>query len=347
MGKGRNIVWCVLAFLAGDYVGSILTFPPLLYLSAALVTAFITNVFRKPVLFLVAFFLLGTSMIQIGRMPPVFPQSKLTYKALLIKQSLSAYLESFLPQGDELAILKALAIGDKSDISFSLKETYRATGAMHLLALSGLHVGIIYKMASTALSPLGGSTLKRVIRSLIIMSFLWSFALISGMSPSICRAVLMFTLYELSEYISNSKDGPCALAESALITVCINPEAPWTISFQLSYAALVAIFTIYPVLLKMLSTRSKILKYLWSSLCLALSCQMTCGTLSYLYFGTFPKYFLLTNLLAVPTATAVMYSVSASLLTHSIPIAGCISSSMMNSLLHLLNYIIRTISSLP
>jgi len=347
MGKGRYIVWCSLAVLAGDYLGGILSFHPLIYLAASLSISIISAIYRRPVLLLLSLVMLGAAAIQIGRMPPITPQSHLAYWAAHIKSALSDYLESFISEGDELAILKALAIGDKSDISFELKETYRESGAMHLLALSGLHVGIIYKIVSAALVPLGGSTFWRILRSALILVFLWSFALISGMSPSICRAVLMITIYELSEYISGNKDGPCALAESAIITVIVDPEAPWTISFQLSYASLVAIFVIYPRMRTLLSTRSRTLSFVWNSLCLAISCQITCGTLSYLYFGTFPKYFLLTNLLAVPTATAVMYSVSASLLTHNIPFLGHLTASIMEQMIHLLNFIVRTIATLP
>lgn len=353
MWKGRYIVFCVLAFIAGDILGGIISFPPAVWLLTAVLLAALC--LRHPSLaaFALAFAALGAAGVQIGRMPPAGETPAIRLWASGLKERFSVFLETILPPGDELSILKALAIGDKSEISRSLKADYRTSGAMHLLALSGLHVGIIYGITALALRPLGGSRPARRLRSAVTLAFLWLFAMVSGLSASIFRAVMMITIYELSDHISGERDGLTALAASALIATLLDPESPRDIGFQLSYSAMVAIFVIFPRLRKLLRTRSGLLQRIWDMIAVSISCQATCGLLAWLYFGTFPRYFLLTAIFAVPAATAVMYAVAAALATSWLPAAGLpgtVASStaaLLRALLHALNWIIATIASLP
>lgn len=344
--RGREIIFCTIFFLVGNSLGGWIPIAPLPYLLMAAISASLALRFRNAAVILLCFLFLGVSGVQIDLCTQDEAPSAIASLAFRCKRSFSLFLERFVPPGDELAILKALAIGDKSDISRSLRQVYREAGAMHLLALSGLHVGIIYGIATLALSFLGGSTAAKVFRSAVTLLFLWSYAVVSGLSPSICRAVVMITVYEISVFVTNGRDGLTSLAASALLITIFSPEAPRNIGFQLSYSAVLAIHTIHPRLNALLDTKSRLLKAVWGSLSIAISCQATCGVLGWLYFGTFPRYFLLTNLLAVPLATVVMYLIAVGIISSALPGLSGISAAFLEKTLRLLNKVLEIISGL-
>ena len=353
MRKGRGILIFALVFTAGDLLGGALTLPPVFYLLSAAAACASAILLREKVgdtctfsVLLLAALLLGAATCQVGRMPPSPPESAIRAAASRARADFSLYLGTILPEGDELAVARALAIGDKGSLTRDLRAVYRESGAMHLLALSGLHVGIIYGILSLVLSPLGGGRLRR-LRVAVILGFLWVFAVISGLSPSILRAVLMITLFEISQFFSGQRNGPAALAFSAVLSILLNPEAPRQLSFQLSYSAVTGIYLVYPRLRLLLSTRSRLLGYVWNVACISISCQLTCGVLSYIYFGTFPRYFLVTNLLAIPLATVVMYALAAALLgAVALPFLRPLLSATLLHSLRLLNHILSIIASL-
>lgn len=346
MWKGRDMAVCALAFLAGDFFSSWLTLPPESYLVAALFSAAAAAVRRSRITLLLTLFLLGATATQVGRMPPTPAETALKQRCNALKDKTSDYLGTILGDGDELAVLKALAIGDRSELPYRLKADYRRSGAMHLLALSGLHVGIIYKLLGYLLFFLGGTPWLRRLRSIVIVLLLWLFAMVSGMSPSIGRAVLMITLYELSPLFGARRDGLTALAVAAILITLFNPEAPRMIGFQLSFMACLAIFTVFPSMRGLLKTECRLLAYVWDCLSLAISCQLFTGPLSYFYFGCFPRYFMVTNLLTVPLVGMAVYLIAASVLTSGIPLIGPLTAEALETSVHMLNYIVSSIASL-
>ena len=353
MWQGREIILCTLALLGGNLLGDAFALSPWIYLALSLVFSFVA--LRRPTLpwLLLCLLGLGAASVQVGRMPPVEGPSAVVQWAAGQKAAFAAWLGRLLPEGDEQAVLRALAIGDRVALTRDLRSAYRASGAMHLLALSGLHVGLLYALLTRLLAPLGGHPAARLLRSTIILALLWTYALITGLSASISRAVLMITFYEISGRLSGDRDGLSALAGSALILLLADPEVPRDIGFQLSYTAVLSILLLHPWLKDRLQTRSRLLKRIWELLSVSLCCQATCGVLAWLYFGTFPRYFLLTTLLAIPLTTAVMYAIAATVATHALsallPALTAISASasdILAWLLHLLNSIIRLIAEL-
>ena len=322
MMKGRTIVVFALVFLAGVFVGGWLTFPPAAYLAAAFLVSGAAFFHRTPAMAASALLLLGATAVQVGRMPPRQGDSALRVMCAGARDRVSGHIATIVPEGDEQAVLKALVIGDRSGLGRGLRDNYRKSGAMHILALSGLHIGIIYKILDFALFFLGGSFFLKRIKSFMILALIWAFALVSGMSPSIARAALMITVYEASAALHSGRDGLVSLAVSALLITLVDPEAPRQVSFQLSFCACLAIFTIYPRLTALMETRSRALRYVWQCVCLALACQIGTGPLSYHYFHTFPRFFMVTNLLAVPLVPAIMCLAAASLAFSGVPVAG-------------------------
>lgn len=362
------IIWCALAVLAGNVTGDLLPFHPFVYLILSLVFAVVScrSLFSRlpsgqadrlpplwPLAPLLALAMLGAAAVQLGRMPPVSGPSSLAVWASGCKASFSRWLGRLLPAGDELSVLQALSIGDKSGLDRDLRAAYRESGAMHLLALSGLHVGLVYALLDWLLRPLGGGRPVRLLRSLSILGFLWIYAVITGLSASISRAVLMITFYEVSGLLSGDRDALSALAGRALLLMLFRPESPRDIGFQLSYTAVLSILLLHPRLSGLLQTRSRLLRRVWELLCVSLCCQATCGVLAWLYFGSFPRYFLLTALLAVPLTTLILYTSAATFaaagLSSLISGASWLSSAtsaVLTWLLHLLNTLIRLIAEL-
>ena len=353
MRQGRVIICCTLAVLAGNGLGDALALPPLFYLATAFLFACASALRPDRALLLGSFVLLGAAAVQIGRMPSAVGPTALIQWAADSKSSFSAWLGKLLPEGDELAVLRALSIGDKGSLPRDLRAAYRESGAMHLLALSGLHVGLIYALLAWLLKPLGGHRFARLLRCGLILGALWCYALVTGLTASITRAVLMITFYEGSGLISGDRDALAALAGSAFLLMLLRPEAPRDIGFQLSYTAVLSILLFHPWLKARLHTRSKVLTRVWELLCVSLCCQATCGLLAWHYFGTFPRYFLVTTLLAIPLTTAAMYTIAASVATSALaallpalsPLSTAVTAAL-NGLLQLLNTLIRLIADL-
>lgn len=311
--------------------------------------AFIALILRRWAAVLAAFFMLGFSGLQVELLSSPRPESTLEAECSRMQGRVSSYLEKILDpeeNAEELSVVKALAIGDKSMLSRRTKSDFRRSGATHLLALSGLHVGIIYKLTGWLLALLGGSYLSRLLRSAVTISFLWVFAAVSGLSPSITRAVLMITIFEVGSMAGRRSDGLNSLSASAILITVFNPAAPWEISFQMSFLACFSIFTVFPSLNTLLDTRLRILNFIWDSATLAISCQMTTGVLAWIYFGTFPEYFIITNLLTVPLVGVIMYLVALGMATAGIPcINGPVSEALAASVT-VLNRIVAIISDL-
>ncbi|MBP5211032.1 MAG: ComEC/Rec2 family competence protein, partial [Bacteroidales bacterium] len=157
---------------------------------------------------------------------------------------------------------------------------------------------------------------------------------ITGLSNSISRAVIMITVYELTELFSSRKYLLRALAISALITTLFNPAAPFQIGFQLSYSAVTAICFLYPRMKGLLRVRSALMEYIWNGLSLSICCQAATAPLAYLYFGTFPRYFMITNLAAIPITGIVMYTIPVALCLKPLRPVLFWSLSLLNRLIH-------------
>ncbi len=348
MRQGRYIVLCTVAFLLGDLLGGWLPLPAGGYLAAALGCAAFTFFQRHFIPILLTFLLLGAAAVQTARMPGrTAVQGWVEARCQTAQRACSQRLETLLPGGGERAVVKALAIGDKQELDRTTRQSYRASGASHLLALSGLHVGILYKMLITLFYPLGGNRHLRRLRSVAVLGFLWFFALVSGMSSSISRAVLMITIYEGAALANRPKDGWNALSISALLITLFHPEAPRQIGFQLSFCACIGIFGLYPHLKGLFRSRIPPLTAIWNGAALAISCQAATFIPVWLYFRSFPVYFLITNLLTLPLVTATLYLTVITLLVSVAGAPAELPAEWLQGVVRLLNRVVAQIAELP
>ena len=197
--------------------------------------------------------------------------------------------------GDELAIASALVLGDKSLLSQDLRQSFGAAGAMHVLAVSGLHVGIILELLLFVFGriPKVFSKKRALILALLI---LWTYAMIIGFPPSVVRATLMFTLLSIGRLASEESDSLNILCFSAFAMLIFEPLLIYDIGFQLSYLAMLGILTIQKPISTLFFIPNKWLKKLWDGTSVGIAAQLFTFPLTLYYFHQFPNYFLLTNI---------------------------------------------------
>ena len=204
---------------------------------------------------------------------------------------------------DTNAILKALIIGDRSDIPAHITDSFRLSGASHILALSGLHLGIIYGIISRISSIMGNAYHSRILRSTCIILICGLYTLTVGAGPSIVRAFLFILLGETARMTGRNAGTGHVLITSLMIHLIFVPQDLHEVGFQLSYAAMAGIAFVFPWLHKFwpdLSQKRNPLYWIWKTSALSISCQLTTAPLVWVYFGTFPINFILTNLISIP-----------------------------------------------
>lgn len=294
------------------------------------------------------------------------------------------------PHEGTAPLVNALLTGDRSSLDSSVMNSFRDSGASHILALSGLHLGIIYGILLKVTSIFGKHPTVKAVRSLIIISLCGIYTLATGASPSLVRAFLFILVNETARLTHRSNNPLRVYCAALFIQTAINPQVISSTGFQLSYLAMAGIFLLYPALKKrypqeeaagdmliengasltesdglegvtidkgccrarrcwtswMKTIVSAAPRKIWDAAALTISCQVFTGPLAWWKFGTFPKYFLLTNLLSLPLTSAVMLlSVSTSVL-FAIGICPDSLISLTDSSASLLLFIMKVISSM-
>ncbi|NDV16914.1 DUF4131 domain-containing protein [Muricauda sp. TY007] len=201
---------------------------------------------------------------------------------------------------DELGVIQALLLGKRDDISESTYNNYKKAGAVHILAVSGLHVGIILFLLEFILVPLERLPKGKTIKLILVVLLLWSYAFIAGLSPSIVRAVTMFSFVAYALYLNRPTNSFNIIALSMLFILLAKPLFLFQAGFQMSYAAVFAIVWIYPKLQQFWFPESIIIRKTWQLLSVSVAAQLGVLPISLFYFHQFPALFFISNLLIVP-----------------------------------------------
>ena len=206
-------------------------------------------------------------------------------------------------------MVSALITGDRAGIPHGTVSIFRESGASHILALSGLHLGIIYGIISWLLSFLGNSPYANKARAFLIIASCGLYTAVTGAGASITRAFFFILIREVSRLCNRYTSTAQVLMSALFLQLLISPESAGDIGFQLSYSAMAGIAFIFPWL-KNLWPEGKggLMKWVWTSAAMSISCQITTGPIAYFYFGTFPQHFLLTNLIAIPLTGLIIPS---------------------------------------
>jgi competence protein ComEC len=209
-------------------------------------------------------------------------------------------------KGDELAIINALLLGQRQDISPKIFNSYSQSGAIHILAVSGLHIGLILLILQRIFKPIEYIKHGRFIKTSIIVLLLWSFAIIAGLSPSVTRAVTMFSIVAIGMNLKRPTNIYNTLAISLFFLLLFKPLFLFEVGFQMSYLAVISIVTIQPILEKFWKPKNKILKFYWQVFNVTVTAQFGVVPISLLYFHQFPSLFFVTNLAIIPVLGVIL-----------------------------------------
>lgn len=217
-----------------------------------------------------------------------------------IREHINQKLNTYPFKPDELAIINALLLGQRQNINEDVYTSYANAGAIHILAISGLHIGIILIILNFVFKPLERLRYGLFIKTIILLIMLWGFAIIAGLSASVTRAVTMFSIVTIGMHLKRPTNIYNTLAISIFIILLFKPLFIFDVGFQLSYMAVFAIVSIDPYLLKLWTPKYWILKVYWHTLTVTISAQLGILPISLYYFHQFPALFFLTNLLIIP-----------------------------------------------
>jgi len=248
---------------------------------------------------------------------------------------------------DEFGVAAAVLLGYDDNLADEVRSNYVAAGAMHILCVSGLHVGIIYLLASFLLGFLDSRRRLKVLKQILLLVLIWFYALIAGLSPSILRASLMISFVIIGEMIHRKGFALNSIAASAFVLLCINPYNLFEVGFQLSYAAVVGIVVLHRPIYNLLYVKNKLLDKVWSITVLSIAAQLATIPFTLFYFNQFSTYFWLSNLFLTPLSFVVVISGMVLLLLAWIPYIGVWMGRLVWAAVYAMNWVVARIESLP
>lgn len=249
--------------------------------------------------------------------------------------------------GNELAVASALILGYRTDLDKELMSAYAGAGATHVLAVSGLHVGIVYVILNTFLRFMDRRRSLKIAKTVLLIFILFGYAALTGLSASVFRAATMFSFVAIGQAIKRDTNIFNTLAASAFCLIAYEPMIVMQVGFQLSYAAVLGIVIIQPRLFKLLTFENRFLDWAWSITCVSVAAQIATFPLGLLYFHQFPNLFLVSNLVVIPAAAGILY------LGFSLFVFGFWKPALLyfgfllNSLITIINQIVMWIESIP
>jgi len=249
--------------------------------------------------------------------------------------------------GQEFAVASALTLGYKDELNNEIKHAYSSAGAMHVLAVSGLHVGIIYMLFNSILTFIFRHRKSIIIKTLIILLIIWAYALLTGLSPSVLRATTMLSFIIIGNSSGRNANIYNTLAASAFFLLMIDPFLIMQVGFQLSYLAVIGIVFFQPRIYNKLQFKNILLDYIWAITAVSLAAQLVTFPLGLLYFHQFPSYFLISNLLVIPSAFILLIMGVLLLITSIYPPISNIIGFLMNHIVAWVNNSVMYIDQLP
>lgn len=209
-------------------------------------------------------------------------------------------LEPYAIAKEELAVINAFLLGARHDISKDLMESYINAGAVHIMAISGMHFGILFLILNSLLKPIERFKKGKIWKILFIILFLWIYALIAGFSGSVVRAVLMFSIVALAMNLQKVSNIFYTLILSLFVLLLINPYFLFEVGFQLSYVAVFSIVIFQPLFQQFWTPKNRILQFYWDIFTVSMAAQIGVLPISLYYFHQFPGLFMLTNFIIIP-----------------------------------------------
>ncbi len=266
----------------------------------------------------------------------------LTFREYLLKK-----LQNNIIDKKGKAVLSSLVLGFTGDLDNELRTSYAAAGTIHILSVSGLHVGIVYLLLLNLFFFLNTSKLSRVLRFILIIAGIWFYAIITGFNPPVVRSAVMFSFFAAGESLNRSGNGLNTLAASAFFILMYNPLQLTDIGFQLSYSAILGIMFFHRPIYSIFEFRHWFPDKIWTIAAVSISAQIGTLPVSLFNYHQFPLYFILSNLVVVPLATVVLYGGIILIVVSSWHWAATFFGYIMKFVLVFLNEFINHIEHLP
>lgn len=255
-------------------------------------------------------------------------------------------LNQYISSKESLGIAQALLIGYRAELDIEVLQAYSDTGLVHIIAISGMHLGMIYGLCVILFAWMDKLHL-RWLKTILILCIIWGFTLITGAGPSITRAAVMFSCLQLGNLLQRNTEPINNLAAAALLLLLYDPAMLYDIGFQLSFAAVLSIMLFYPRIFRWFWCRNHLIKYLWSLIAVTISAQILTTPIAIYHFHQFPNYFLFANLMAIPVSGIILYAEIALIMLAKWPIIATPLGNMIDVSIQWMNRITEQIAILP
>lgn len=256
-------------------------------------------------------------------------------------------LNRYIPGSKEAAVAEALLIGYRKNLNQELLQAYSSTGVVHIIAISGLHLGMIYGLLLFLLKPLKTINGHQWLKPLIVLLIIWCFSILTGASASILRAAVMFSFMIVGAQLHRSMLLLNSLASAAFCLLCYKPLLLWDIGFQLSYAAVLGIGLFAKPITHLLFTPNRLLQHCWQMAAVTIAAQLLTLPLLLYYFHQFPYLFILTNFIAIPLSGIILYLEIFLLVISPFNAAAVYAGQCTGFLLRTMNRIISNAALIP
>ncbi len=266
--------------------------------------------------------------------------------AALCRNKMAALLNEKI-KGTEAALASAILLGYRDDLPQPLIQQFADSGVIHVICVAGLHVGILFGIIAWLLSPLDKIQAGKYIRLVITLALLWFYAVLTGLSTPVVRAVVIFSFLYAGRCFGRYSNSMNNLAASALLLLLFNPLSVADTGFQLSYLSVAGIIVLYPMFYRLLELNNSIVNRIWEFTCLSISAQLAIAPISIAYFHQFPNYFVFTNLIIVPLLGLAVCAGLLFFATFFIPYVKIITALFLQKVLGLMNYLVVRMHHLP
>ncbi|MGC4234763.1 MAG: ComEC/Rec2 family competence protein [Niabella sp.] len=247
----------------------------------------------------------------------------------------------------EQGLAEAMLIGYRDDLDKDLLQSYTNTGVVHVIAVSGMHLSLLYWIISLLLRPLLKKRSARWLYAILVLCILWGFSFIAGGAASVVRAAVMFSFITIGKLINRNASVYNILVTSAFCQLVYNPYWLWDVGFQLSYIAVLSIIIFYKPVYSLLYIKNPMLNKVWQLAAVSIAAQILTTPLSIYYFHQFPVYFLLANMVVVPVSSVVLVGTLILVMVAPVKILAAITGALLNALIWWLNTFIERMETFP
>lgn len=266
-------------------------------------------------------------------------------KSMMTRERLLAEYRDRGLSGQDYAVVAAMSLGDRSMLSKTTREAYSDSGSSHVLAISGLHLAILYTMFSLLIGRR-----KWILSQAVMMLAVWAFVFLAGMSAGMVRSAVMISIYSLCCVLGRDRISLNSLAVAAFFMLLVNPLYLWDISFQMSFMAVAGIMLLYKPFFNLLGSHmpmGAIGRWSWGLVVTSLSSQLAVAPLSAYYFGQFPVCFLLANFIAIPGVWLLLHIVILFWICQPLAAVQQVLVDVLGGLASLMKQSLGFISQLP